>query len=38
MLSAIAVNSLKSEVEELAGLKGKGSVLEFDTTHALITL
>ena len=33
-----AVNSLKGEVEELAGLKGKGSVLEFDTTHALITM
>ena len=31
-----AVNSVKSEVEKLSGLKGKGSVLEFDTTHALI--
>ena len=33
-----AVNSLKGEVAELAGLKGKGSVLEFDATHALITM
>ena len=31
-----AVNSLKGEVEELAGLKGKGSVIDFDATHALI--
>ena len=33
-----AVNSLKGEVEELAGLKGKGSVIDFDATHALITM
>ena len=33
-----ALNSLKTAVEELAGLKGKSSVLEFDTTHALITM
>ena len=33
-----AVNSLKGEVEELAGLKGKGSVIEFDATHALVAL
>ena len=33
-----ALNSLKTAVEELAGLKGAGSVLEFDTTHALITM
>ena len=33
-----ALNSLKSAVAELAGLKGKSSVLEFDTTHALITM
>lgn len=33
-----AVNSLKAQVEELAGLKGKGSVLEFDTTHALVAM
>ena len=32
------VNSLKAQVEELAGLKGKGSVLESDTTHALVAL
>ena len=31
-----ALNSVKGEVEELAGLKGKGSVLESDTTHALV--
>ena len=33
-----ALNSLKDEVEELAGLKGKGSVLESDTTHALVAM
>ena len=33
-----AVNSLKGEVEELAGLKGKGSVVNSDTTHALVAL
>ena len=33
-----AVNSVKAQVEELAGLKGKGSVIEFDTTHALVAL
>lgn len=33
-----AINSLKAQVEELAGLKGKGTVLESDTTHALVAL
>ena len=33
-----AVNSLKAQVEELGGLKGKGSVLDSDTTHALVAL
>ena len=33
-----ALNSLKDEVETLAGLKGKGTVLESDTTHALVAL
>ena len=33
-----AVNTLKAQVEELAGLKGKGAVIEFDTTHALVAL
>jgi len=33
-----AVNSLKAQVEELAGLKGKGSVINSDTTHALVAL
>lgn len=33
------INSVSATVEDLiAALKGKGSVLEFDTTHALITL
>ena len=31
-----AVNSLKTQVETLSGLKGKGSVLKTDTTHALV--
>ena len=33
-----AINSLKAQVEELSGLKGKGYVLESDTTHALVAL
>ena len=33
-----ALNSLKDEVETLAGLKGKGSVIESDTTHALVAM
>ena len=33
-----AVNSLKGQVEELAGLKGKGTVIESDTTHALVAM
>ena len=33
-----AVNDLKAQVAELAGLKGKGTVLESDTTHALVAL
>ena len=33
-----ALNSLKGEVETLAGLKGKGSVIESDTTHALVAM
>ena len=33
-----AVNDLKTQVAELAGLKGKGTVLESDTTHALVAL
>ena len=33
-----ALNSLKGQVEELAGLKGKGTVIKFDTTHALVAL
>ena len=33
-----AVNDLKAEVEKLAGLKGKGSVIESDTTHALVAM
>ena len=33
------INSVSATVEDLVdALKGKGSVLEFDTTHALITL
>ena len=32
-----AVNSLKAEVETLSGLKGKGSVIDFDTTDALVS-
>ena len=31
-----AVNSLKAEVETLSGLKGKGSVVDFDSIHALV--
>ena len=31
-----AVNSLKGEVETLSGLKGKGSVVDFDSIHALV--
>ena len=31
-----AVNSLKTEVETLSGLKGKGSVVDFDSIHALV--
>ena len=31
-----AVNSLKTEVEMLSGLKGKGSVVDFDSIHALV--
>lgn len=31
-----AVNSLKDAVETVSGYKGKGAVLEFDTTHALV--
>ena len=31
-----AINSLKGEVETLSGLKGKGSVIDFDSTHALL--
>ena len=33
-----AINDLKADVAELAGLKGKGSVLDSDTTHALVAL
>ena len=33
-----AVNDLKAQVEELAGLKGKGTVIESDTTHALVAI
>ena len=33
-----AINSLKDEVETLAGLKGKGSVIDSNTTHALVAL
>ena len=32
-----AVNSLKTEVETLSGLKGKGSVVDFDATDALVS-
>ena len=32
-----AVNSLKAEVATLSGLKGKGSVIDFDTTDALVS-
>ena len=32
-----AINSLKSEVATLSGLKGKGSVIDFDTTDALVS-
>ena len=32
-----AVNSLKTEVEMLSGLKGKGSVIDFDSTDALVS-
>ena len=31
-----AINSLKAEVETLSGLKGKGSVVDFDSIHALV--
>ena len=30
------INSLKAEVETLSGLKGKGSVVDFDSIHALV--
>ena len=34
-----AYNAARTQINEVvAALKGKGSVLEFDTTHALITL
>ena len=33
-----AINSLKDEVETLADLKGKGSVIDSNTTHALVAL
>ena len=33
-----AVNDLKAQVTELASLKGKGSVINSDTTHALVAL
>lgn len=33
-----AVNNLKAQVEALAGLKGKGSVIDSNTTHALVAL
>ena len=33
-----AINSVVDEIEELAGLKGKGSVIESDTTHALVAM
>ena len=32
-----AINSLKAEVETLSGLKGKGAVIDFDTTDALVS-
>lgn len=33
-----AINSLKAQVETLAGLKGKGSVIDSNTTHALVAM
>ena len=32
-----AINSLKAEVATLSGLKGKGAVINFDTTDALVS-